>query len=423
MRTATRAVSAPGSARRRARRWSSSRRASSAYGVTRGWFDSGSVEGTTVGLRARARRRAGQSAPARGPSTASTPRRTRANPALDLRPALPAALVASTPARCWSSRRCIAGGRAIVGTNCRPRPRARRRHRAACCGGPTCAAGWRRRPPSPATCVPVHHQARRRAGPGRGAPAREVWRRRVGSAVESSPLVVGGSAYIGTLVRAGDALARAHRRRALERPGRRRRSRRAWRSPGRNVVVGDYSGHVDGVPPVATDGRSGSARARASGCGARGASTPGRRWRTAASTSATSTAGSLALDADTGEVAWVRVLDDFVYSSAAVADRTGLRGQLRPPPLRPRRRHRARCAGAFDAGERISGSPSVVGRPGLRLDPGATPVRRAARSASTPAPAGALLTFPDGRYSPAVGDRGLLVLTGVRTLYGLTPRG
>ena len=33
--------------------------------------------------------------------------------------------------------------------------------------------------------------------------------------------------------------------------------------------------------------------------------------------------GVLALDADTGEVAWVRVLEDFVYSSAAVAGGPG----------------------------------------------------------------------------------------------------
>ena len=34
-----------------------------------------------------------------------------------------------------------------------------------------------------------------------------------------------------------------------------------------------------------------------------------------------------------------------------------------------------------------------------------------------------VLTFPDGRYSPAVAIRGVLVLTGVHTLYALTPRG
>ena len=33
-----------------------------------------------------------------------------------------------------------------------------------------------------------------------------------------------------------------------------------------------------------------------------------------------------------------------------------------------------------------------------------------------------VLTFPDGRYSPAVGIDGLIVMTGVRTLYGLVPR-
>jgi len=31
-------------------------------------------------------------------------------------------------------------------------------------------------------------------------------------------------------------------------------------------------------------------------------------------------------------------------------------------------------------------------------------------------------SFPDGRYSPVVAVRGLIVLTGARTLYGLRPR-
>jgi hypothetical protein len=32
-----------------------------------------------------------------------------------------------------------------------------------------------------------------------------------------------------------------------------------------------------------------------------------------------------------------------------------------------------------------------------------------------------VFTFPDGRYTPAVGIDGMLVITGVRTLYGMKP--
>ena len=34
---------------------------------------------------------------------------------------------------------------------------------------------------------------------------------------------------------------------------------------------------------------------------------------------------------------------------------------------------------------------------------------------------GVMMALRDGRYTPAVGIDGLLVLTGVRTLYGLAP--
>ncbi len=54
----------------------------------------------------------------------------------------------------------------------------------------------------------------------RAATGEQVWRRRVGSAVESSPLVVDGAAYVGTLAGRVLKLDVAHRRRALERRGR-----------------------------------------------------------------------------------------------------------------------------------------------------------------------------------------------------------
>jgi outer membrane protein assembly factor BamB len=128
----------------------------------------------------------------------------------------------------------------------------------------------------------------------------------------------------------------------------------------------------------------------------------------------------LALDADTGEIAWVRVVDDFVYSSPAVAFRTVYVGSydrtlyaLDAVTGRPR--------WTFDAGERISGTPTVIGDlvwfSTLAREP------RDGRTFALDARTGErVLTFPDGRYTPAVGVRDLLVITGVRTLYGLRPR-
>jgi outer membrane protein assembly factor BamB len=114
------------------------------------------------------------------------------------------------------------------------------------------------------------------------------------------------------------------------------------------------------------------------------------------------------------------VLDDFVYSSAAVSDRTVVVGSY------DRRVHAldavtGRPRWSFDAGERISGSPSVVGdlvyASTIARDP------RDGRTVALDLATGRRVwTFPDGRYSPAVAVRGLLVITGVRTLYGLAPR-
>ncbi len=76
---------------------------------------------------------------------------------------------------------------------------------------------------------------------------------------------------------------------------------------------------------------------------------------------------------------------------------------------------------SFDAGERISGSASVVGD--VVYVSTLAKVPSEGRTFGLDAASGErLLTFPDGRYSPAVGIEGMLVMTGVRTLYGLTPR-
>ncbi len=128
----------------------------------------------------------------------------------------------------------------------------------------------------------------------------------------------------------------------------------------------------------------------------------------------------IALDEHTGEVAWVRVLSDYVYASPAVADRLVYVGSY-DQKLYALDAVTGEVRWSFDAGERISGSASVVGDvvyvSTLAKDPSQ------GRTFGLDARTGRrVFAFPDGRYSPAVGVDGLLLLTGVRTLYGLTPR-
>ena len=123
-------------------------------GLVRGWFDSGSVEGTTVGFEPAEAPR-GQSDAGSWPEFGFDARRTRANPALDLPPPF---------RRRWSYDAgsllefppVLADGRAIVGTNAGLGLAHRPRRPAASCGASICAGGWRRPPPWPGTwsCSP-----------------------------------------------------------------------------------------------------------------------------------------------------------------------------------------------------------------------------------------------------------------------------
>ena len=206
-------------------RWSWSRRASSAWASS----GAGSTPAASRGrpwASSRPRRRAGSATRARGPSSASTPGApapTRRS--ISRRPSGDAGR--AMPARCWSSRRCSAGGRAIVGTN------------AGLALAIDLTSGrelWSvdlhgRVASSPAIGGrpgPVHHQAGRGAGP-RGGHRPRVWRRVLGSASESSPLVVAGSAYLGEVSGRVHAPRRAHRRACSGRRGPRGPSRRASR--------------------------------------------------------------------------------------------------------------------------------------------------------------------------------------------------
>jgi outer membrane protein assembly factor BamB len=230
--------------------------------------------------------------------------------------------------------------------------------------------------------------------------------------------VVDGSAFIGTLsgrVLRLDALTGGVR----------------WSAPaggdvkaslalsGPNVVVGDYAGRITAFRR--SDGRVAWQRT-SPGERLQGA---GRFYGGPAVAYGRVYIGNIngrvvALDADTGEIAWVRVLGDFVYSSPAVADRLIYVGSY-DQNLYALDAVTGRVRWSFDAGERISGSASVVGDVVYVSTLARTPSE--GRTFGLDARTGErLLTFPDGRYSPAVGIDGLLVMTGVRTLYGLVPR-
>ena len=108
----------------------------------------------------------------------------------------------------------------------------------------------------------------------------------------------------------------------------------------------------------------------------------------------------IALDEDTGEVAWVRVLDDYVYSSAAVAERTVIVGSY-DQQLTPSTPSRGGRAGPSARVSASPGSPSVIGDVVY-----ASTLAREPRDGRTVAldlrTGERLWTFPDGRYSPAV---------------------
>ena len=236
--------------------------------------------------------------------------------------------------------------------------------------------------------------------------------------MESSPLVVENTAYIGTL---GGRVMRLDARTGgvLWNVPAEGQVKASLALAGPNVVVGDYSGHVTAFRR--SDGKQVWSRESPGGT-LRGA---GRFYGGPAVAYGRVFIGNingrvLALDRDSGEVAWVRVLDDYVYASPAVAGRLvyvgsydhifyaldAVTGEVR---------------WTFDAGERISGSASVVGDVVYVSTLAKIPSQ--GRTFGLDAATGRrLLTFPDGRYSPAVGVEGMLVMTGVRTLYGLTPR-
>jgi outer membrane protein assembly factor BamB len=242
------------------------------------------------------------------------------------------------------------------------------------------------------------------------------WSVRIGSSSESSPLVIGDSAYVGTLdgdvlrvrVATGETVWRA--RAAGE-------VKASLAEAGPNVVVGDYAGRV-------------TAFAKRTGARVWQVASPGPRLRGSgrfyggpAVAYGRVVVGNVnnrvVVQAATGARAWVRTLGDFVYSSPAVSEQRVFVGSY-DQKLYALDAVTGRVRWSFDAGERISGSPSVIGRL-VYVSTLAKGGRDGTTFALDVTTGTRVWSFPDGRYSPAVATEGLLVLTGRQTLYGLTP--
>lgn len=245
-----------------------------------------------------------------------------------------------------------------------------------------------------------------------------IWVRKIGRASESSPLVIGNAIYVGTLD--GEVM------RLDTRTGRTIWTAKAagdvkssLAESGPNVIATDYAGEVRAFAKA--DGRL-VWRRESPGERFKG---PGRFYAGPAVAHGRVFVGNInnrivALQADTGKVAWVRSADDYVYSSAAVAKRTVFVGSydhklyaLDAVTGQPR--------WTFDTGERISGSATVIGD--IVYVSTLAPKGQVGATFGLEVTSGKRVwTFPDGRYTSAVAVDDTLVIVGREKLYGFTPR-
>jgi outer membrane protein assembly factor BamB len=387
------------------------------FGVLSGWFDSGDVTGSTEGFVEEPAAGAVDEERAAGAwaEYGYDRRRTRA---------LTEARIAPPFRRVWSVDAgsllefppVIAKGRLVVGTNAGV---------GLALDPQTGRELWRTRlrggvASSPALFkdLAVFATLRGRVIVLNARTGRRIWSYDAGAPIESSPLVTDRSIYFGTLDGRVIRLS-LDTRRPVWQARATNEVKGSLALAGRNVVVGDYGGRV--IAYARRDGRV-AWSTESPGTALQGA---GRFYAGPAVSYGRVFIGNvngrvLGLSARTGAVAWLQVLDDYVYSSAAVADRTVFVGSY------DQRLHAidavtGRIRWSFHAGERISGSPSIVGRYVYF----STIARRPSegRTIAVDRRTGEQVWgFPDGRYSPAVAVDGLLVITGVRTLYGFRQR-
>ncbi len=242
------------------------------------------------------------------------------------------------------------------------------------------------------------------------------WHIRLDSAIETSPLVIGDAMYVGT--RKGSVVRISLRNHSVEwkvRVG--GPVKGAIAQSDTNIVVGDYSGHVQALRQ---DTGARVWRVTSPGGALRG---PGRFYAGASVAYGRVFIGNvngrvLGINATTGTISWVRVLSDYVYSSAAVADNMVFVGCYN---------HNLYALNAItgaevwhrDLGARISGPISVLGDRVWASTLGYP--ESAGRGYGLDLHTGAIIQrFPTGRYVAAIGIRGTLLDTGIRTVTALT---
>jgi len=247
---------------------------------------------------------------------------------------------------------------------------------------------------------------------------RTLWRFRAG-VIESSPLLAGGRVYFGSWDHRVYALdARSGRLRWTFATGDRLKGGVALAAG--TVYAGSYDGNL-----YALDAQRGRLRWTAGGGRLGGLyATPsvahGRVF-------ATSTNGRVYAFSLAGDELWSVQTGSYVYSPVALAGATAYVGSY-DHRLYALSQANGRTQWAFDAGAPISGSPTVIdglvyfSTCGSCSSYESNPRARRTFALDT-ATRRLVWRFPDGEYSPVIGDRARLYLTGFTSLYGLTPRG
>ena len=247
---------------------------------------------------------------------------------------------------------------------------------------------------------------------------RMLWRFRAG-VIESSPLLAGGRVYFGSWDHHVYALdARTGRLEWSFATGDRVKGGVAL--AGGTIYAGSYDGYL-----YALDARGGRLRWTAGGGRLGGLyATPsvahGRVF-------VSSTNGRVYAFSLSGNELWSVRTGSYVYSPTALAGPTAYIGSY-DHRLYALSQATGRTQWTFDAGAPISGAPTVIdglvyfSTCGSCSSYESNP--RARRTFALDAATGRIVwRFPDGEYSPVIGDQERLYLTGFTSLYGLAPRG
>src|SRR5436190_5788017 len=245
-----------------------------------------------------------------------------------------------------------------------------------------------------------------------------LWRFRSG-VIESPPLLVGGRVYFGSWDHRVYALD-AHTGRLEWSLSTGDRVKGGVAFARGTIFAGSYDGYL-----YALDARSGRIHWTAGGGGLGGLyATPavahGRVF-------VSSTNGRLYAFSLAGAELWSVKLGSYVYSPAALAGATAYIGSY-DHRLYALSQSTGRIRWTFDAGAPISGAPTLLSglvyfsTCGSCSSYESNP--KARRTFALDATTGRLVwRFPDGEYSPVIGDRERLYLTGFTSLYGLAPTG